>query len=380
MKHQNKKVSRRLAAAMMAGAMMVSMVGMTAFAKEPAGKPEEGTTLETPVAEANIKIKKTINKPADIYMPSATFEFTVTDSVDENVETGAVVLTDDEIASSPAATDLGKTSVTIADDPINVKVDASKFKQPGEYTFVISEAEGSYETGLDWEAQDLILKVVIIRDEADNTMKVYGYSLYSQTNPSSKLDAFTNDYMKGSSGEDITNTFELSKKVEGNFATSADKTTKHFIFNVKIDNEQLGTTAKWYKVEVSHADDCGDNGENDVSYIQANSAEATPIKLADGEKVVIYGLTGNETISVNENDYSVDGFKKVEYQLDKGVAVEGSRVNDISGSADHTLAFTNTKDAVSPTGIALTVAPYIIMVAAAAGVAVLFLRRRNNEF
>ena len=32
MKHQNKNISRRLAAAMMAGAMMVSMVGMTACA------------------------------------------------------------------------------------------------------------------------------------------------------------------------------------------------------------------------------------------------------------------------------------------------------------------------------------------------------------
>ena len=40
---------------------------------------------------------------------------------------------------------------------------------------------------------------------------------------------------------------------------------------------------------------------------------------------------------------------------------------------------TNLKNAVTPTGIAMTVAPYILMVAVAGIFAILFLRRRHEE-
>ena len=63
MKHQHKNISRRLAAAVMAGAMMVSMVGMTAFA--------EGDPI------TSLPISKIVTTDGDTYAPATSFEFIV---------------------------------------------------------------------------------------------------------------------------------------------------------------------------------------------------------------------------------------------------------------------------------------------------------------
>ena len=51
----------------------------------------------------------------------------------------------------------------------------------------------------------------------------------------------------------------------------------------------------------------------------------------------------------------------------------------IMGKSNNSVVCTNTKNAVSPTGVALTVAPYLVMVAAAGILAILFFRRRHGE-
>lgn len=49
------------------------------------------------------------------------------------------------------------------------------------------------------------------------------------------------------------------------------------------------------------------------------------------------------------------------------------------GKMNNAVVCTNLKNAVTPTGIAMTVAPYILMVAVAGIFAILFLRRRHEE-
>ena len=70
---------------------------------------------------------------------------------------------------------------------------------------------------------------------------------------------------------------------------------------------------------------------------------------------------------------TVDG---TTYDLKGGLTVE-----DKDGiSADVAVVYTNDKTASTPTGVVMTVVPYIVMVVAAAGVAFLFLHRRHSEF
>lgn len=48
------------------------------------------------------------------------------------------------------------------------------------------------------------------------------------------------------------------------------------------------------------------------------------------------------------------------------------------GKKDNSVEFTNTKDASTPTGVIMTIAPYALMVVLAGAFAVVFLTRRNR--
>lgn len=52
--------------------------------------------------------------------------------------------------------------------------------------------------------------------------------------------------------------------------------------------------------------------------------------------------------------------------------------NGTIDSATATAAFTNKKDATTPTGVIMTIAPYALMVVLAGAFAVVFLTRRNR--
>ena len=201
------------------------------------------------------------------------------------------------------------------------------------------------------------------------------------------MSGFTNTYFGGNTSPE-DNSFELNKVVAGNFATSLDKTTKHFTFNVSIANNSLlggeGTEddlTKWYKVTVEHTSACGYKGI-DVAYIEANKSTATQIELANGDKVTIDGLTGNETITVTENSYTTDGFNKVTYKVgseeetdltNAGFTVEGFTADKTSATV------TNTKTNTNPTGIVMNVAPYVLLVVVAAAGCFVFLRKRRED-
>ena len=378
----------RVATTFLATAMLASLTAVPAFAVEE--NPEPGKPIDA-TSSAEITFNKTITKPENVYLPNATFTFSVEDYTGmQNVQPGAVTITDNTIASSPSASDVGegKTKIVVS-DTASVNVDATKFSQPGEYEFTIIEADGKYEDAttdendIGWASQKLTLKVYIKRDT--DGMKVYGYSLYSESDPTDKLDGFTNAYMTDDEGEDITNKFDLNKVVDGDFATDADKTTKHFTFNIDIDNTalesatNLESATKWYKVVVTHTADCEYDGE-DVAYITANDT-AEQIMLAHGDKVEIYGLTDNETINVTEENYTSDGFQGVSYVIDSNPKVDDSYTitGGVNVGSDHSVTFTNTKSAVSPTGIAMDIAPYALLVVIAAAGCFVFLRKRNED-
>lgn len=95
--------------------------------------------------------------------------------------------------------------------------------------------------------------------------------------------------------------------------------------------------------------------------------DAKIITLKDGQSATIHGLSVTDTYSVEEADYTSDGYT---------TTVDGAKSGTIS--EDKTVTFTNEKNASTPTGIMMNVAPYVLMVAVAAVLAVVFLRRKNN--
>ena len=159
---------------------------------------------------------------------------------------------------------------------------------------------------------------------------------------------FTNAYVNVAS-------LTISKAVKGTFADR----NKEFTFTLVIN----GATAANRELK---------KGEGTIT----TDADGK-FTLKDGESVIVTGLEAADTYKVVETpeDYtpSIDN---------AGVTVndataEGNMTTELT-SGDKTVAYTNERNASTPTGVIMTIAPYALMVVLAGAFAVVFLTRRNR--
>ena len=326
------KMSHRIAAALLAGTMMVAM-GTTVFA--------EGNEPK------NVTITKEITKDVNDYAPATTFEFQITpggaveaskgqDAIYAGPGGGAYFEEGaGKITSTPKASDIGQTTTTVGTTTISI--DASRFTAPGIYRYNVSEVAETYE-GITYSTETKYFDVYV-----NSSNEVYAYTFTDAAAVGGKDDGvFTNDYK---AIYDVI----ITKKVTGN---QGDKSKA---FNFTID----ASGADGEKFYVTY-------GDGETETLGADE-DAKIIALKDGQSATIHGLSVTDTYSVEEADYTKDGYE---------TTVTGAQSGSIS--EDTPVLFTNEKDASTPTGIMMNVAPYVLMVAVAAALAVVFLRRKNN--
>ncbi len=333
------KLVKMLTSAVLTGALVMSMGGMTAFAAESVG---------------SIALTKKVKTDGSTYAPNTEFTFTVVPgergSFNDNVVyagvEGGLVLDATKYQFAPNEEDGAKAEYSVTG---NITVDATKFTTTGIYHYTVQETEGTYEgVAYDTAARDLYVYV-----QNDDNNQIYVAAVISAKD-GQKQDSLeiTNDY-----GEvnDTTHDVVITKAVTGN---QGDK-TKEFEFDVSVN----GGEGEWYKVIKT-----AQNGDSAETHLVSGAAPVL-YTLKDGESIHIYGLSANDTYTVNEHDYSDDGY------------TTANKDNEGKLTADNTaITVTNDKNVTTPTGIALTFAPYILMVALAGVFAVLFLRRKREGF
>ncbi|HIS07626.1 MAG TPA: QVPTGV class sortase B protein-sorting domain-containing protein, partial [Candidatus Choladocola avistercoris] len=175
---------------------------------------------------------------------------------------------------------------------------------------------------------------------------------------------FTNNYGDGDTPDDDGKIHDviITKKIEGTFADMSDT----FSFNVKVN----GADGEYYKVEYT-------NGETtNTTFVSSGNTGITIPDIGHEDTIHIYGLSESDIYMVTEIDGASQGYTVTDSVTTDDAGTVSGQVT-VDGKKE---TITNTKDAATPTGIAMTIAPYAIMVVAAAGVAFLFLRRRNSEF
>ena len=166
--------------------------------------------------------------------------------------------------------------------------------------------------------------------------------------------------IKGENGktDTITNTFTagsltIDKKVTGAF----------------------GDKNKAFKVTVTLTAPTDKTVRNDITYgNQTISAgwtgqKVVDVTVTDATSVTFDNIPSGVTYEVAEADYTSDGYDAASYDNETGT---------INNTAV-TTTITNNKDASTPTGVIMNIAPYVLMVALAGGIAFFFLRRRNAE-
>lgn len=212
--------------------------------------------------------------------------------------------------------------------------------------------------------------------DSTDRFKVTGAELTSngadgKYDDSKKADTITNYYQV----DPDTNLPTSYDVVIGNtIAGAMGNKGKTFTFKVQITS--LIDAGKTYRAVYVGTD----MQDKDPVELTANQLE-DGITLKDGQQLHIYGVSKGEGYSVTEVEANANGY--VTTIDNNGTPIDqGSSGNAATGTVDNgavTVTFTNTRNAITPTGLVMNVAPYVLLVLVAAGAGYVFLRKREED-
>ena len=364
------KILRRTAATFLATAMMASLTAVPALAEPVESADNTGVT-----EGSSFTITKYLTKEAKTMTPNVSFTFTVstatvTNEVRNNIPVssgiaGGVTVSDTDDSADFAPNETLDDSTQLS-DTVTFDVNLTSFGGvPGIYKYTIEEDAVSYD-GITKDNNVLNL-YVYIQNTSDGGVEVAYTELVDPDGgedgtSESKTDSFTNDY--DSNG---TQLYELTlyKVITGNAANRQDE----FKFTVKVDGEM---DEHYYAVYGTYTAE-GGFVESENSVVLTSGTSST-ITLGNNDAIKIYGLDSNDTYTITEVDDNTNGYTlKINDEEDEDGVTTGTI------SADSIVKYENNKDASTPTGIIRDIAPYALLVVAAAGACVIFLRKRTAE-
>ena len=385
----------RIATTFLATAMLASLTAVPAFATD-------GTTGQ--FTGETFTITKTLNVPENVYTPSKSFTFNVvnasesnqpltTDESNKGIQYGSGEVgstADATFTVNNTETGVGSARSVVATSAA-IQIDVDKYTHAGVYKYVVTE-EDDQDANFKYDDNVLILYVHIKNDadsEHANKLSVEMVELVDPNGGTSggaaKAAGFTNDYGKDDDEEDTLHDLTLTKKIDGTGANLNGE----FTFTVAITND-IDDDAQIFK----YWNDANGNGVEDdkeTGYITANASSGNPsFKLSHDETVVIYGLRDGDTYTITEANVNENGVTSDNYSVYVGVNAAPNKEGDKCANgttsdtledadSDVTVTYLNQRDSVSPTGIAMDIAPYALLVVIAAAGCFVFLRKRNED-
>ena len=342
-----------------------------------------------PVAGTTTDFTKYLVVSNDANIPAATFSFTVepgaavaagegTLAVLAGLDADKVVIEDTTFTAGQdttagAAEDgiVNTTEKKYAQNTVTVDLTQVRFPEPGVYRYIITESASDDPFVNDATATRTL--DVYVGDD-NGALAIEGYVMYSgtlTTGPSA--DAATADGKSAKFVNEVeTANLTFSKTVEGNQGAR----DKFFLFTLTIENAGAGTivnvtvdgttptktAATIYEAAVM----TGEDG-NGVTTLTAD-AEGKIVHnfyLSHGDSVTVTGVPKTATYALTE--------VKEDYENTPPTNASGSFAD---GNA--TVAFTNTREGVIPTGVAMTLVPgaAILLIAAAA---LVILNRKKSK-
>ncbi|MGN0986675.1 MAG: Spy0128 family protein [Otoolea sp.] len=379
----SKKI-RAIASAALISAMVMSMNGMTALA--------DANKTEVPV-------KKTVTTDGYTYKPEHRFVFEITASNKENEKTaeGYVVYTGNDVPSGglsikdPAAFEFSNADIASPSAAYEqtgaLLVNEGAFDHPGIYHYVLKEKNTGYEgVSYDGTSYDVYVYIEQNANKTNYVEKVTGVTTGTdaQGNPitvKTNLD-FTNHYGDESNPDDIRKV-TITKEVSGNQGNR----NKPFNFYITV----TGTTGEKYFIEYPNVNT---GATESLTITSGNRTDA--ISLKSGDSIVVYGLSATDKVKVDEDDYSGDGYTTtyITSNMSKASDEQTLIVKDVNSAGvlaedyivgcvkdDNAVITVKNEKQVNPaTGIVMTFGPYALLLALAGVFAVMFLRKKREDF
>lgn len=353
------KTLGRVATTLVAGAMLTALA-MPAYATNYDGS-------------AGIVFNKTIDmtNATGATVPNATYTY--------GIEPGTYIAAQDgkpEIKAGLEGATITRdvaftSSTTISENkataPIKVDLSAVNFVDPGIYRYKITETDPSV-VGLATSSDDNVIYLDVYVVNSGDSVTVQSYQLTNNAAAPSVSGTVAN-YGEAKFETDIdeytTYTLTVTKAVSGNMA---DK-DRDYPFTIDLSNLSNGTNVSVDGVQNAKG---AENGALSISKSLNPKSETT-------DHVVITGVPGDAAYSVAEALNESEGFTvKVGETTLTNVEGKYTTTGEMS-SKNANVTVTNIKEAVSPTGIVMNVAPYVLLVVVAAAGCFVFLRKRRED-
>ncbi len=411
-----KKIFKRASAVVTAALMTAALTATSALT---VGAVDIGDTGVVESTDTTLTIPKGISLinevPGQYYSPTVTYSYTIapqdvsgvtiTDDnnrsllVERGPVDGAALDNSGNVAFTSALSDFTDGNGTEKTENLTVNVDTTKFSKPGIFRYVITDTTADsalYNAGIVRPAGYDTTRYLDVYIQNNNSgFKVTGYTLRTKNDDGPKSQGFvTASETAAKTDKYKTYNIELKKTVAGDMG---DK-NHEFPFAVALTNNNLNY--KWGKDAAALTDSSTtaltavNLKHNDTLYIRGLSPKATvgyteTNDTQDTYRVKIDGKTSeSENLTPLVEESSVE--KNSTMVLPVGAVTNYNTANPNQGNTGYlppvTLAsvtnyrevmFTNTLEAVSPTGLVLRFAPFIAM--AVFGVVFLVIAHRKKS-
>ncbi len=387
------KTFGRIATTLVATAMLASVAAVPAFAVNNSGviSPDSGSAITA------ITFNKELTMPSNVPVPAVTFNF----SMDGTALVGEEVATDNSnqvpITAGNSSSQLSGTAVFTGEESTVDNGDGTKtasvtasislgdlhFDSPGVYKYSLTEDALTIATKDDYTLSDADRSVYLYVEGNGASSQIVGAVIVAGDTYSSeaakKVDTVGNYYMLTGDPDDPNdeptvndNQLTVLKTVTGDMG---DKSAS-FTFSVTV-----GTTGSGKTYTAQYMKDGAAQGD---AFPLTAGVTKTDVELSDGMSLQINGLSQKESYIITETDAFVDNYTTTIDKNNDGTddvteeeAVKSGINEQFNGNI--TAEFTNTREAVSPTGLIMDIAPYALLVVVAAAGCFVFLRKRRED-
>ena len=247
---------------------------------------------------------------------------------------------------------------------VSITFPVGTFTKPGVYRFVINETNNNL-PGVTYDSNPTrYLDVFVVADD-NNVLSVNSCVLRKAatnigldgeyvSNPSEKGAGYINSLTQYD--------FDFSKTISGN---QGDK-NKRFDFTLNITGANPGT----YPIIANDV-----TGNPTSITVGADGTATGTYSLTNGSTVKVIGLNKGAVCTVTEDpDYYT-----ATYSLDGAAAVTGNSSGAVTLNSDHSVAFTNKRDGIIPTGVIMTIAPFAIGICGFGAIIIFIISRRKRR-
>ena len=359
---------------LLAFALLIGTTAITASAEttyEPIGG--SATFVKNLVVDANTNIPNitfnySIKRGDHVDATDTTIE--ILEGVGASIGTAAFSNSDTAGTIPGLPTDADPSNPTAgkkyAQKSVSVTFPATSFTKPGVYRYEITEVTTPALPGVTYDSNTKRYMDVFVVADANNTLSVDSFFLRkAATNIGIDGKYVTNSDEKsaGYINELTQYDFDFSKTISGN---QGDK-NKRFDFTLNITGANPGV----YPVEANDV-----TGNPTTITVDANGTATGVYSLTSGSSVKIIGLNKGAICTVTEDpdDYTAT------HSLDGAEAVSGESSGAVPlTDSNHSVAFTNTRNGIIPTGVIMTIAPFAIGICVFGAIIIFIISRRKRR-